>query len=355
MSRPASNLANWTTMRVGGPPELFVRAKDESTIRSALDRAHALRLPVFPLGGGSNIIVSDDGISGCVLLVDVPGIAYEDQGSTCRVTAGAGVQWDTFVEEVTNRGLQGTECLSGIPGAVGATPIQNVGAYGQEVSQVIESVEVMSRRTGEVHQLSSAECQFRYRNSLFKEAGAGQFIVLRVTFSLRKNTTPDIRYRELARALEIAEAPQTLLQVRDTVVSLRRKKSMVPGADDENRRSCGSFFVNTHVTPDIAERISRVAGESPPSFPGENGKVKIPSAWLIEHAGLERGSRWGPVGLSTRHALCLVAHEGARAKDIINFAWAIRRRVEEAFEVTLIPEPQFWGFSELDQGLPIVL
>ncbi len=342
-------------MQVGGPPSALARAQNQEEVLFALEAAEQAELPIYPLGGGSNVIVADDGVQGCVLLVEIPGITFEDCGENIRVTAGAGMHWDAFVQQVISHNLQGVECLSGIPGAVGATPIQNVGAYGQEVSQVVESVTVMSRKTGKTARLSCRECQFAYRDSIFKRQSANEFVVLSVTFRLSKTAAPQARYGELAQALETCQQPPTLAQVRKAVLSLRKKKAMVlDGDENENRRSCGSFFLNTQVPPQIVEQIARVAEKSPPSFPAGDGQLKVPSAWLIEQAGFHRGMRKGPVGLSTRHTLCVVAHDGARAADIVDFAWTIRQRVEDIFQVTLMPEPQFWGFSQFDRGLPVL-
>ena len=242
------------------------------------------------------------------------------------------------------QGWAGLECLSGIPGLVGATPIQNVGAYGQEVADTVVAVRALEAAGGAIVTLAPAECGFAYRDSAFKHE-PGRFIVLAVTYRLRPGGTPVVTYADVAAALTARGiAEPSLADVRATVLAVRRAKSMVLDPADPNRRSCGSFFTNPIVDAADVVRIERQAGGAPmPRWPQPGGGVKLSAGWLIEHAGFERGTRRGPVGLSTNHALAIVAHDGARAADVVAFATALRDTVRARFGVTLTPEPVFWG------------
>lgn len=344
-------LSELTTMEVGGRPVRFDVVEREAQVVEALEAADRDELPVHVLGGGSNVVVADDGIAGAVLHVQLRGIDRRVDGDDVLVTAAAGENWDAFCATVTEENLAGLECLGGIPGNVGAAPIQNVGAYGQEVSDTLESVSVLDRRTNEKLSLTARECAFGYRDSVFKSSAKNRYLVLDVTFRLRRAGAPKIRYGELEKRLS-GRAHPSLAEVRSTVIELRRNKSMVLEPEDENRRSCGSFFVNCLVGPQDVERITHAAGTPPPRFPRADGRIKVPAAWLIERAGLARGLRMGPVGLSTKHTLCLVAHEGATANDVLRLAHHVRKTVLDAFGIELRPEPHFWGFSTERNGLP---
>jgi UDP-N-acetylmuramate dehydrogenase len=237
---------------------------------------------------------------------------------------------------------------------VGATPIQNVGAYGQEVADTIVRVRAYDRSTGQTVSLPSTACEFAYRDSVFKSGAPHRYAVLAVTFRLRIGAPPGVRYAQLAehlRARGIREP--SLLEVRESVLDLRRSKSMVYDANDPNGRSCGSFFTNPTVSSErLQELLRRCPDRAPPQFPQPDGTTKLSAGWLIEHAGFARGYRDGCVGLSTAHALALVCHPGARARDVVRLARQIQARVRDRFGLTLHPEPAFWGFSELDNGLP---
>lgn len=345
-------LSDLTTMGVGGRPKTFLEAVTDAEVRDAARLAQAEELPLFPLGGGSNIIVSDDGVEGIVMKMAMTGIELTHLGEQVFVTAAAGENWHDFAAQMTAEGFAGVECLGGIPGSVGATPIQNVGAYGQEVSQTIQSVRVLDRKTFEISQLSAEQCRFVYRGSIFKSQEKDRFVVLAVTYRLLRNTEPAVRYGELKQALEERSRAASLSEVFRTVLELRKNKSMVLDPGDENFRSCGSFFVNAQVPTETIQLITRVAGEAPPQFPGENGLIKVPSAWLIERSGLTKGTTEKYAGLSTKHTLSVVAHEGALARDVVKFARHVRQVVEDRFSVRLIPEPHFWGFETLIDGLP---
>jgi UDP-N-acetylmuramate dehydrogenase len=308
--------------------------------------ASAQNEPVRVLGGGSNIVVADAGFAGLVIEMAMRGISVTEGESAVYVRAAAGEPWDAFVADMVRRGYQGVECLSGIPGRVGATPIQNVGAYGQDVSETITSVQAWDRDANAARSFSGEECQFAYRDSFFKARAAGRYIVTEVTFRLRPNAPPAIRYAELQRhfAEQNRDGP-SLVEVRDTVIQLRRSKSMVLDASDPNSRSCGSFFLNPVLGANALRAfLERASGDGTvPQFPQADGSVKLSAGWLIEHAGFARGMREGSVGLSSKHALALVAYPGARAEDVLRFAERVQRGVAERFGVRLEPEPVIWG------------
>jgi UDP-N-acetylmuramate dehydrogenase len=347
-------LAPLTTLALGGPARFLVEARDEATVREALAWADRHHTPVHVLGGGSNVVVADAGVAGLVLRVGLRGIAVREMEGAVLVSAAAGEPWDELVALAVGHGWAGLECLSGIPGLVGATPIQNVGAYGQEVADTIVAVRVMDRASGRVGELDRAACRFGYRDSVFRTAAPERHVILGVTYRLRPGGVPAVRHAELGAHLAAhGRARPTTGEVREAVLAVRRAKSMVLEPGDPNRRSCGSFFLNPVVSPDEAERVARIAGEpGPPRWPAPGG-VKLPAAWLIERAGFPRGHRAGPVGLSSRHALAIVAHEGARAADVVRLAARVRAAVMGRFGVRLWPEPAFWGFGRLDEGLPV--
>jgi len=344
-------LAPFTTLGTGGPALRFARVSARLSLVSALLALREENLPILILGGGSNLVVSDRGVRASVVAMNTRGLEWQKDGESVLVTAQAGEPWDAFVAETVKRGLTGLECLSGIPGHVGATPIQNVGAYGQEVSEAIEWLNVLDTTTGEELQVSKLESEFGYRDSLWKRAPRGRYVVLDVTFRLFSSRPPTLRYEDLKRRLSGSSQP-SLAQVREAVLELRRSKSMVIDASDENTRSCGSFFVNPIVSGEDLARVARASQKEPPHFVDGTDRFKVPAAWLIEQAGLTRGTRLGPVGLSTQHTLALVAHSGATSSDVVRLAHAVRQRVEDKFGVRLRPEPDFWGFNELEDGLP---
>jgi len=342
-------LAPLTTLGVGGQARHFVRVEHATELEDALAWAKQRALEVRVLGGGSNIVVADSGFSGLVIEMGLRGIRFQNLGTEVEVRAGAGEPWDEFVAGMVARGYQGLECLSGIPGRVGATPIQNVGAYGQEVSETIRQVWAIDTIRGTLRTFSAEECQFSYRDSWFKSREPGRYIVTEVSFRLRPQASPTLRYAELQRRfLELGNAAPTLSELREVVLQLRREKSMLLDASDANARSCGSFFVNPVLsTQQFQQFLQRAEGlGDPPQFPQADGRVKLSAAWLIERAGFARGTRDGHVGLSSKHALALVAHAGARAEDVARFAARIRLGVLERFGVALEPEPVFWGGSQ---------
>jgi UDP-N-acetylmuramate dehydrogenase len=347
-------LAPFTTLELGGPARHFVDAPDEAAVVEALRWADGRKLPVAILGGGSNMVVSDAGFDGLVVRIATRGLRFELSGGDAEVTAAAGQPWDALVAESVGRGLGGLECLSGIPGLVGATPIQNVGAYGQEVAETIRSVRVLERGTWQTRQLSPEACGFGYRDSNFKRE-PNRFVVLAVTFGLMPGAAPSLRYRELAESLAGAgQAAPTLGDARARVLALRAGKSMLAIAGDPNRRSVGSFFTNPIVEATAAEAVVVRAGDEGarmPRWPAENGRVKLSAGWLIERAGVAKGLRRGSVGVSTAHALALVHHGGGTTAALIALAREIREAVRMRFGVTLVPEPTFVGVAwNLDAG-----
>ena len=334
-------------MGVGGPARYLVETKREAEVLQTLEWARRRGVRLLVLGGGSNLLVADDGVDALVVRIGLRGISIREAEKTVEVTASAGEAWDELVQLAVDSGWAGLECLSGIPGLVGATPIQNVGAYGQEVSGTIVSVRVLDLRTGLIADLPGGQCGFAYRDSRFKSVEPGRHVILAVTYRLIRGGTPTTGYAEVARHLEArGVATPSLADVRESVLAIRRSKSMVIEAGDPNRRSCGSFFTNPIVTAEDVAGIERlVADASMPRWPQPDGRVKLSAAWLIERAGFPRGTREGPVGLSTRHALAIVAHDGACARDVLRFARRLQDGVRTRFGVTLTPEPVFWGIE----------
>jgi UDP-N-acetylmuramate dehydrogenase len=349
-------LAPLTTLGVGGPARHYVEARDEGAVLAALRWAARRDLPVHVLGGGSNLVVADAGVEGLVLRVALRGLEVRERDGAVELTAAAGEPWDELVRLAVDRGWAGLECLSGIPGQVGATPIQNVGAYGQEVRETIVEVRALDRRTGAVVRRDAAACGFAYRDSAFKREEPGRHVILAVTYRLRPGGAPVVRYAELARHLaDRGVAAPGLADVRQSVLAIRRAKSMVLDAGDPNRRSCGSFFLNPIVPAADAARVARAAGDAPvPAWPEPDGaRVKLSAAWLVERAGFARGHTDGAVALSTRHALAIVAHEGATALDVVGLARRVRDAVLARFGIRLVPEPAFWGFARVEGGIPV--
>ena len=341
------SLAPYCTLGVGGAARFFLEARDEPTVLRALDWAKARSVPFRALGGGSNLVVADDGVEAFVVKIGLRGITSRDVAGAVELTAAAGEPWDELVAFAVGHGWAGLECLSGIPGLVGATPIQNVGAYGQEVSETLTELRALDATTGRVVTLSPEDCGFAYRDSRFKSGEPGRHVILSVTYRLAPGGAPCVRYAEVERHLAARRiSAPSLGEVRESVLAIRRSKSMTIERGDENLRTCGSFFTNAIVTASDAERVARIVGDAGmPRWLQPDGRVKLSSAWLIEHAGFTRGHREGLVGLSTRHALALVAHDGARAADVVAFAGRVTAAVEARFGIRLTPEPVYWGFD----------
>ena len=336
-------LAPLTTLGVGGGARWFVEAADEGTVREACAWARQRGVPLRVLGGGSNLVVADGGVDALVLRIAVRGLTHRERDGAVELTAAAGEPWDAVVAHSIERGWAGLECLSGIPGLVGATPIQNVGAYGQEVSDTVVSVRALDTSTGEAAEIPAAGCGFAYRDSMFKRQTPARFVVLAVTYRLRPGGASTVSYGDVQRAL--AGRTPSLAETRAAVLTIRRGKSMVlDDPSDPNRRSCGSFFLNPIVDAGQAASVTERSGDpAMPRWPQADGRVKLSAAWLIERAGFTRGERAGAVGLSTRHTLAIVAHDGARTADVLAFARRVQDGVEQRFGVRLSPEPVFWG------------
>jgi UDP-N-acetylmuramate dehydrogenase len=334
-------LAPFTSLELGGPAKYFVRAADEATLVDALAWAAHQELPSAILAGGSNLIVPDEGYEGLVIQMAIDELDFREGGS---VSAGAGVAWEKVVDGAVARGWAGLECLAGIPGSTGATPIQNVGAYGAEVAEVIARVRVLRRDTLAFEELAPDDCGFGYRDSLFKRE-PDRFVVSAVDFALRPDGPGTVRYAELERSVG---PDATLAQIRRTVRALRRQKSMLIDSGDPNRRSAGSFFLNPVVSVADADRIVEQAlerklvrsAEEVPRYPAPDAQVKLAAGWLIEKAGVAKGSRRGAIGVSSKHALCLVHHGGGTTAELLDFAEEIRGRVLDRFGVTLEREPR---------------
>ncbi len=340
--------ATLTTLEVGGPARYLARCRDAIELTDVLTWAREQKIATHILGDGSNLLVADEGLDGLVVQQLDDSIVMEREADHVRVRAGAGVEWDALVERAVAEGLGGLECLSGIPGWVGAAPIQNVGAYGQEVSETIETVRVLERATAILGLQAAGRCGFGYRTSHFKGAWRDRYAVIGVDFLLPRRTEGTVRYPDLQRRLGVTpDGPSPpLAEVRAAVLEVRAAKSMVLDLDDPNRRSAGSFFLNPLVTPAEAAAIRERCDGELPEYPAADAPwVKIPAARLIEAAGFHRGFALGRAGISSRHSLALINRGGATAADIIALAAAIRRGVREAFGVTLEPEPTFLGFK----------
>ncbi len=333
-----ATLADLTTLRLGGPAAELVQARDEASLVEAVRSADAAGVPVLLVGGGSNLVVSDEGYAGRVVVVRNEGVRVE--GDTCGgafVEVGAGEPWDRLVATAVERGWIGLEALSGIPGTSGATPVQNVGAYGQEVSQTVARVRTWDRRAGAVRTFAAADCGFGYRTSRFKQ-DPERHVVLSVTFQLALGDLgAPVRYAELARALGVEvgdRAPSA--EVREAVLGLRRGKAMVLDAEDHDTWSTGSFFTNP-VVP-----VDRVP-EGAPAWPQGDGTAKTSAAWLIEHAGFTKGYGHDRVRLSSRHTLALTNRGGASTTELLALAREVRDGVLRAFDIELVNEPVLVG------------
>jgi UDP-N-acetylmuramate dehydrogenase len=348
-------LSPLTTLQVGGPARYFVAAASSEDVREAVDFSRAHDWPLFILGGGSNLLVSDAGWPGLVLQVAIPGVERQGSGlGSGRFEVGAGEDWDGFVAQTVRENCAGLECLSGIPGTVGGTPIQNVGAYGQEVSAAIVSVHALDLASGSSVDIANAECNFHYRASIFNtavEAGgaAGRYIVLRVTYQLTPGGAPRLGYADLKRSFEsrgaLSNSVPTLAETRQAVREIRGRKGMLVDPADPDSRSAGSFFKNPIVSLDLYQKLAEQY-KIPHWWAGLN-VVKLSAAWLVESAGFPKGFRRGQAGVSAKHALALTNLGGATAADIVALQAEIVAGVRERFGVSLQHEPMFVGdFTE---------
>jgi UDP-N-acetylmuramate dehydrogenase len=342
-------LSDLTTLRLGGPAARYLEAATEQAVVDAVVEADRAGEPLLVLAGGSNLVVADEGFPGTVVRIATRGVARD--GAALEVAAGE--PWDPLVADCVAGGLAGVECLAGIPGSVGATPIQNVGAYGQEVAETIRAVRVLDRADATVRTLEPAACGFTYRSSAFKRE-PGRWVVLAVSFALEASErSAPIRYPELARALGVevgARAP--LAQAREAVLALRRGKGMVLDPNDPDTVSAGSFFTNPVLDADafgalrarVAERLG--ADARPPAWPDADAHVKTSAAWLIERAGFHRG-HGNPEGIaiSSKHTLALTNRGAGTTAELVALAREIAAGVHDAFGVDLVPEPVFVGHA----------
>jgi len=340
-------LAPLTTMQVGGPSRYFAEAHTAAEAVEAFQFARANSLPLFVLGGGSNIVVSDQGWPGLTLKVAISGTHERSEQGKVLFQVGAGEEWDRFVAHAVARNCAGIECLSGIPGSVGGTPVQNVGAYGQEVSETIESVLAFDRKRSQICELSNQACAFSYRSSIFNTSERERFIILEVTYVLTPGGAPHLEYADLKHYFADKSTPPTLAETRDAVLKIRASKGMLIVPGDPDCRSAGSFFKNPVLTPErYAELHARAVsrGFEIPSYPALAAQHKVSAAWLVEHSGFRKGHVAGQVGISSKHALAIINLGGATAADIFALKAEIQEQVRKAWDIDLQPEPAFVGF-----------
>jgi len=342
--RDDARFSELTTLRVGGAAKRLVEAEHTDEVLEVLATCDASGEPLMVLGGGSNLLVCDSPPDLTVLAMRTQGVDLVVDDDHLLVTVAAGEPWDDFVTQAVESGWAGVEALAGIPGLVGATPIQNVGAYGQEVADTVVTVDVVDRATGVRAPRPAADCAFGYRTSVFKQA-PGEFVVLSVTFRLRRSTSSaPVRYAELAASLGVGVGEQAPMErVRDAVLALRRRKGMVLDDDDHDTWSAGSFFTNPIVDPRVADALPAAA----PQFDAGEGQVKVSAAWLIEQSGFARGSgadlTGGRVTLSAKHTLALTNRGGGSTDDVLTLARGVRAAVSERFGILLTVEPTLVG------------
>ena len=354
-------LAPLTTLKIGGPARYFVEAASVGDVQQTVAFARSRALPLFVLGGGSNLVVADAGWPGLVMKIAILGIEQRsgpDEEGKILFEAGAGESWDKFVSRAVMARCAGVECLSGIPGSVGGTPVQNVGAYGQQVSDTIESVRALDRKQDRVVVLPNPACGFRYRSSIFnrsddnpagEQGGQGRYIILRVNYRLKRGGAPNLKYSDLQKHFAETETktPPSLAAVREAVRQIRRGKGMLIVPGDEDSRSAGSFFKNPVLSEAQFEELAaraRSKGLEIPCYPALEAQRKVSAAWLVEHSGFGKGFRLGRAGISSKHALALVNEGDASASDIIQLKDAIQQGVQREWEISLAPEPVFVGF-----------
>ena len=349
---PQVVLADYTTLGLGGPAKTFVSADTEQALVRSVRSADKAGEPVLLVGGGSNLVVADAGFPGTVIHVNTRGLTFIDAGDgAVDVTVAAGADWDDVVAAAVGEGLAGLEPLSGIPGRAGATPIQNVGAYGREVAEVITGVRVYDRQEDQIRIIQNRGCQFSYRSSLFR-SGPPRYVVLDVTFRLvRQSLSAPVKYAELASELGVEMGERAAVgEVRAAVIKIRSRKGMVLNPGDPDTRSAGSFFTNPVITAEEFAGVEtaaavREAGQVP-HYPAGAGLVKVPAAWLIEHSGFAKGyGAPGPARVSSKHTLALVNAGEAKTADLLALAREIVAGVQASYGVTLTPEPILVGVT----------
>ncbi|QNI38248.1 UDP-N-acetylmuramate dehydrogenase [Edaphobacter albus] len=338
-------LAPYTTLQVGGAVRYFLEVVNEAQVEEAVAFAREQNLPLFVLGGGSNLLVSDAGFDGVVLHIAIHGIKEHRESNVVLLEVGAGENWNAVVLYAVERGYAGVECLAGIPGNAGGTPVQNVGAYGQEIAETIAGVRAYDLESGGFVEFDSAECHFGYRRSLFNTEACGRYIITKVVYQLQPEGEPALRYADLQRHFKDkldAGAQPSLRQVYDAVRSIREQKGMLAGQGGSDGRSAGSFFKNPVVPHSVLEKIAgtlSIDTNGIPHWPTTEGQIKLSAAWLIEKAGFARGFALGSAGISSRHTLALINRGNATAAEIFALRDAIQDKVKVLFGVQLEQEP----------------
>jgi len=334
-------LAPYTTLRIGGPARYFAQVQTEAELLEAVTFARERSLPIFVLGGGSNLLVSDYGFSGLVLHISIhQPVASTTRDGFLHETVPAGIEWNDFVLSICEQGISGIECLAGIPGSIGGTPVQNVGAYGQEVSETIASVRALDLETLEFVELSNQQCGFAYRQSIFNTTHRGRYIVTAVTFRFDPDAKPRLTYADLTR--HFGSAQPTPIEVYFAVRDIRHSKGMLLVDGEPDCRSAGSFFKNPIVDSSVLDRIAStldIAKEKIPHWPADNNRIKLPAAWLLERAGFVKGYAMGNAGISSRHTLALINRGSATSADITALRDTIRATVQQRFGILLEQEP----------------
>lgn len=346
-----TSLAPLTTLGVGGDADRLLKLSNETELIEALQDAETQNVRTYILGGGSNIVFDDGGFEGWVLRPEQCALRFDAHGEDVKVYAEAGLPWDALVHACVEQGLAGVEAMSGIPGHVGAAPIQNIGAYGQELSNSLTSVRAYDRANKKIVQLSNDACQFEYRSSIFKRHGAGAYVILSVELTLRLSTGElPLRYHDLHQYFDGDTAP-SVKALRDAVLAIRRSKGMVYSPDDPDSHSVGSFFLNPVVDADQRQELQAKAaakGWTLPSYPQADGRHKVSAAWLIERAGVQRGERLGSAGISSKHVLALMNPGRATSADIRALARHVQERVAQAWGISLTPEVRILSSTGLD-------
>lgn len=344
-------LGGLTTFGIGGSARYFAVVTSEEEAREALAFARHKGIETFVLGGGSNILISDQGFPGLVILNGIKGFTSRPaagEDDEVLVTAGAGEDWDGFTRRCIESNLQGIECLSGVPGTVGAAPVQNIGAYGQSADSVVEQVRALEVAAGRAVIFTNQECSFGYRKSLFNSIAAGRYLIVEATFKLKQNGAPSVTYHDLKAALSGLPDP-TLQQVREAVLKIREGKGLLALDGYERFKSAGSFFKNPVVSAEhftgVEEAVRKAGGCANWSWPQRSGEVKVSAACLIQSAGFVRGFRKGNVGISPRHTLAVINYGDATAGEVAAFARQVQEAVLRQFGVVLKPEVQFVGFT----------
>ena len=342
-------LSDHTTIKLGGAAKYFIECDTEESVKEALEFAKEKNCKVQTLSGGSNIIFADHGFDGVILKINIKGVSVKKDKDDFFIYSGAGENWDEFVKYCIENELTGAECLSGIPGSVGATPVQNVGAYGQEVSGIIYSLKAIERESLETRNFRNEDCRFAYRESIFKSAYKDKYIITEVVFKMKKNSKPEIKYPELKKFIDshkeysgLSAGKEKLNFIRNAVLTLRKKKSMVIDADDPNTISCGSFFTNPVLTVSEFEKFKIKTNAlnliTPYYTTSDKDKIKIPAAWLVEQSGFLKGYKTKGAGISANHSLAII-NLGGKTADTLSLSEEIIKSVKEKFGIMLIPEP----------------